>query len=177
MLLELPFLRKVKELLKRWGGLVQEKAGDESEIRWVRYEGQETAALHGWARLKGFDRSIEKLHRSYKGKVWRLLDVVRQSMVFESLEEIVRCLKGICEDQELVILRVKNRFDPDFTSQQSGAYRDVCLNVRLDNEETHRLGVNFHVCELQLSLKDYKSWAMHSNGHQRYVAYRNTRAE
>ncbi|EKX40890.1 hypothetical protein GUITHDRAFT_113149 [Guillardia theta CCMP2712] len=189
MLLELPYLRKVKELLKKWGGLVQEEEEKEKEeeeekeeegpreVRWVRYEGEDTQHRPGWARLKGFDRAIEKLCRSYRGEVWRLLDVVRQCIVFESIEDISRCFQGICEDEELVILRVKNRFDPQFTSQQSGAYRDLCLNVRLDNEETRRLGVNLHVCELQLSLKDYKAWAMHSQGHRRYVDYRNTRGE
>ncbi|EKX42851.1 hypothetical protein GUITHDRAFT_111219 [Guillardia theta CCMP2712] len=180
MLLELAYLRKVKELLKKWGGLVQDvEAGEEGprEVKWVRYEEGNAQYRHSWASLKGFDRAIEKLSRSYKGEVWRLLDVVRQCIVFESIEDITRCFRGICEDEELVILRVKNRFDPEFTSQQSGAYRDLCLNVRLDNEETRRLGVNSHVCELQLSLKDYKAWVIHSHGHRRYVEYRNTRGE
>eukprot|EP00961_Rhodomonas_salina_P204199 2755334-Rhodomonas_salina.4 len=37
-----------------------------------------------WAALKGPERAIEKLVRSYGGKVWRLLDVCRQNIIFRS---------------------------------------------------------------------------------------------
>ena len=52
----------------------------------------------------------------------------------------------------MAILRVKNRLDPAYDAAASAGYRDVALNVRIDSDETRGMGVEGHVCELQLLL-------------------------
>ena len=53
------------------------------------------------------------------------------------------------------MVRVKNRMDPNYDSSISAGYRDVALNLRIVNDETKDLGVETHVCEVQLILKAF----------------------
>jgi hypothetical protein len=84
--------------------------------------------------------------------VSRLLDVCRQSIVFESVADLATCLRAIRADREACLLRVKNRLDPGYASGASAGYRDVGLNLRLDTLWTRDMGVDGHVCEVQLLL-------------------------
>ena len=34
-------------------------------------------------------------------------------------------------------------------------YRDIAVNLRIDSQDTRRLGVETHVCELQLILRSF----------------------
>jgi hypothetical protein len=81
----------------------------------------------------------------------RLLDVCRQTIVFDRLEDLVASLQVISTDEDVQILRVKNRMDPGYDAQDSG-YRDVAMNLRLGSTDAVCLGVDTHVCELQLLL-------------------------
>ena len=126
--------------------------------------------------LKGVRRAVEKAQRSYHQDVSRLVDVVRQSIVFPRLEDLCTCLEMICQDESVRIVRIKNRLACDHPSDTSGGYRDVAVNLLIENEETISLGVRGHVYELQLLLEPFyrlKSVC----GHKRYVTYRNMRAE
>ena len=60
------------------------------------------------------------------------------------------CLQRIAEDQDVVVLRVKNRFDPCHDARSTAGYRCVSLNLRIITEETKTLGIDSHVCEIQL---------------------------
>ena len=84
-----------------------------------------------------------------------LVDLCRQSIVFETIECLVNSLKAISEDPEIKILRVKNRLDFSYDSGQSAGYRDVALNLRLETVETQKLGLTGHVCEVQLLLQPF----------------------
>ena len=55
-------------------------------------------------------------------------------------------------DPEAVLVRVKNRFDPDYDSGLSGGYRNLAVNLRVVTDATMALGVETHVCEVQLLL-------------------------
>lgn len=79
-----------------------------------------------------------------------LLDLCRQCITFESVEDIARCLHAISSDPEVQICRIKNRMDPNYNSAVSAGYRDVVLNIRVSNEQTAALGIDGHVCEVQL---------------------------
>ena len=81
----------------------------------------------------------------------RLLDVCRQTIVFDRLEDLIACLRIISSDGEVQVLRIKNRMDPAYDARDSG-YRDVAMNLRLRSADAQRLGVDMHVCELQLLL-------------------------
>lgn len=100
----------------------------------------------------------------------------RQALVFTRIEHLQECLCAVKEDHEVVVLRVKNRMDPSFDSSLSAGYRDVALNVRVQSPLTSSLALDFHVCELQLILHPFATLKS-SEGHKRYVEFRNKRAE
>jgi len=129
-----------------------------------------------WASVKSPDRSFEKVYRSYGNDVSRLVDVVRQQIVFRSVEDIRNCLAAISSDPEATIRRHKNRLALDYNDVLSAGYRDILLNISIDNEKTKRLGTNRHICELQLVLDAFHVLKS-VDGHKRYVEYRNKRAQ
>jgi len=129
-----------------------------------------------WAKIKAPERASEKVLRSYKGDVSRLLDICRQSIVFRTLADMTACLCAIIDDPEVRVVRVKNRMSPDFDPRSSGGYRDVVVNLRMVSEATSRFGVDTHVCELQLLLLEF-AMVKSDAGHKRYVQFRNTKGE
>lgn len=50
------------------------------------------------------------------------MDICRQSIYFESVNDLIHCLHVIENDHEVVIERVKNRLDPDYDSCVSAGY-------------------------------------------------------
>ncbi len=55
-------------------------------------------------------------------------------------------------DPDVVICRIKNRFDLELRSVESAGYRNLAVNMRLDTAETRAVAVETHVCEVQLLL-------------------------
>jgi len=130
-----------------------------------------------WATLKRRERAIEKVVRSYAGDVSKLLDVCRQSIIFDNCSDLYNCLKAIVNDPEAVIMRAKNRLNPDYDAEKrSAGYRDVCLNMRLVNSHTTNLGVDGHVFELQLLLMAFAKMK-NEDGHKHYVEFRNAQGQ
>ena len=80
--------------------------------------------------------------------VSRLVDLCREGIVFDRLSDLAACL-------EARVVRVKNRLDPAHRSGASAGYRDVALNLRLAGPAARRLGLDMHVCELQLLLRSF----------------------
>ena len=85
--------------------------------------------------------------------VSRLVDVCRQSIVFQTVDNITVCLESIAEDPDIRVLRVKNRLDPGFDARLSAGYRDLALNLQIVSAQTKALGIDSHVCEMQLMLQ------------------------
>ena len=67
-------------------------------------------------------RAIEKLFRSYHGDPGWLIDLVRASITFETLESLLTCFERIRADARIAILQIKNRFDLEFDSAESAGY-------------------------------------------------------
>ena len=84
--------------------------------------------------------------------VSQLVDLCRQSLVFRRPADLVACLAALAGDSEAALLRVKNRLDPRDDAAGSAGYRDVAVNLRVDSDEARQLGVEGHVCEVQLLL-------------------------
>jgi hypothetical protein len=80
------------------------------------------------------------------------VDICRKQIIFEQPEDLLACAKLVLADPELQIVRVKNRFERSYNSAMSVGYRDVCFNLHIVTPDTQRLGLDTHVCELQLSL-------------------------
>ena len=122
--------------------------------------------------LKRVDRMVEKCLRVYKGKIAMLCDIVRQCIVFEAVDDLCRAIEVLNDDEEVEVVRIKNRLATNYDSQQSFSYRDVLVNLRINSPLTRELGVFKHVCELQLVLKAYMLQKT-QEGHKRYVDFRN----
>ena len=78
------------------------------------------------------------------------MDMCRQCIVFDSLDALAACLRAIRADPDAVPVRVKNRLDPGYDPARSAGYRDVALNLRIAGRLTEGLGLDLHVCEVQL---------------------------
>jgi hypothetical protein len=179
-------LRKTQQWSAASGGLFPNrklKLGGATEYaRFLAVKGVGKAAVDAagsdfkWCRLKSVPRAVEKVVRSYGLDVSRLVDVCRQAIVFEELAGIAECLRAIASDPDVAILRVKNRLDPAYDAAASGGYRDLNLNVRFTSAAAVRLGVETHVCEVQLMLRGIAELKS-DEGHRHYVECRNLRAD
>jgi hypothetical protein len=126
--------------------------------------------------LKNVDRAIEKIVRSYKGRVSFTCDVVRQNVVFDTIPDMTSMMGALNNDPEIKVIRVKNRMATAYDSSLTCGYRDVLVNLCLQNDITKYFNINMHICELQLVLKEVVE-VRTMNGHNRYVAFRNMRCE
>jgi hypothetical protein len=86
--------------------------------------------------------------------VSRLVDVCRQTVVFKKVEGITACISLIAADPEVRVMRIKNRLDPAYDARRSAGYRDVAVNLQIVSAQTKELGIDNHVCELQLMLQE-----------------------
>lgn len=140
---------------------------------WIKASGGE----HHAAGVKGEERALQKVFRAYREQWTCLCDLVRTSLVFDSPQDLARCLHIIADDPEVGLLRIsydKCRLRVDFDAEKhTGGYRDVQLSLCLANhEEAKRLGCAAHIVEVQLHLK--RMYCIKSDdGHTAYVRARN----
>ncbi len=76
-----------------------------------------------WARRKRAPRLLEKLQRAYGGEAARLGDVCRETIIFNEVADLARCLEAIKADPEAQVVRIKNRMHPAANGQWSGGFR------------------------------------------------------
>jgi hypothetical protein len=86
-------LPKVLDLADRFGGVfpVRDEVGVSEGCAgrvWVPYK--DRLRMGG---IKNPERGIEKIDSAYAGDISRLLDVCRERIVFDSVEEMTDCLK------------------------------------------------------------------------------------
>eukprot|EP00756_Hemistasia_phaeocysticola_P050762 Hpha_TRINITY_DN25949_c0_g1::TRINITY_DN25949_c0_g1_i1::g.185357::m.185357 len=112
--------------------------------------------------IKGTARAMQKVLEDYSGDVGRLLDVARLALVCDNFAAICRLLESIkiaVSETRLVILRGKDRLQPDFpAATETSGYRDLVLNVGLPGHD--------HLCELQIQLRSL--FELKSESHQHY---------
>jgi hypothetical protein len=87
--------------------------------------------------------------------VSQLVDICRQAIVFDTVCDLAACLRAIRDDPAARLLRVKNRLDPAYDAATSAGYRDVALNLCLATEWALEMGLETHVCEVQLLLRPF----------------------
>eukprot|EP00283_Hemiselmis_rufescens_P008550 CAMPEP_0173419262 /NCGR_PEP_ID=MMETSP1357-20121228/1178_1 /TAXON_ID=77926 /ORGANISM="Hemiselmis rufescens, Strain PCC563" /LENGTH=899 /DNA_ID=CAMNT_0014381885 /DNA_START=11 /DNA_END=2710 /DNA_ORIENTATION=- len=163
--------------LQEWAylsqGLFQVEGGTEPFVKWRDLkDGRAVVDRVMWTGLKRRNRSMEKLLRSYKNALGRLLDISRNLIVFETMSDLTMALGIIVTDENVRVERIKNRLSPDYRSEETGGYRDVCINLRVVNKDAFALGAELHMCEVQLILLDFANLRS-SEGHKRYVRARN----
>mmetsp|Transcript_37690 Transcript_37690/g.78939 ORF Transcript_37690/g.78939 Transcript_37690/m.78939 type:complete len:181 (+) Transcript_37690:1163-1705(+) len=173
-----PYLQsKVQQWAAASGGCFQVQVGKEPTfIPWD--EISRNSNLYNkvkWARPKLRSRAVEKVFRSYDCDVSLLLDCCRQSIYFYGLEEMIKCIQAISADQESHVERVVNRLHHDYDSTTTAGYRNIALNLVLRTPDTVLLGLDGHVCEVQLILVSFAE-IKSDQGHARYVTWRDQRA-
>jgi len=119
-----------------------------------------------WCKMKSPLRAIEKIYRIYEGDSSWLVDLCRQSIIFDDTLALSRCLEAILSDPDVHVERIKCRYDSSYDSSLTCGYRDVAINMRI--------GGRLHVCELLLILKNF-ALLKRSEGHSRYRTFRNLR--
>eukprot|EP00929_Paragymnodinium_shiwhaense_P037261 TRINITY_DN19888_c0_g1_i4.p1 TRINITY_DN19888_c0_g1~~TRINITY_DN19888_c0_g1_i4.p1 ORF type:complete len:111 (+),score=11.76 TRINITY_DN19888_c0_g1_i4:536-868(+) len=105
------------------------------------------------------------MRRAYANDVTKLCDVVRGSVVYESMEELRLGLEVL--EQNVMIRRIKNRFHPQYNDAASLGYRDLCVNIEIPTDKYRTP----HICELQMhhtGLFKLKT----DGGHRRYIHHR-----
>ena len=85
--------------------------------------------------------------------VSRLVDVCRQAIIFDDIADITACVTLIASDSDVHLLRAKNRLS--CSAAASGGYRDVLLNLCVITGAAQEMGVDRHVCEVQLILRSF----------------------
>eukprot|EP00927_Polykrikos_kofoidii_P040685 TRINITY_DN34732_c0_g1_i1.p1 TRINITY_DN34732_c0_g1~~TRINITY_DN34732_c0_g1_i1.p1 ORF type:complete len:519 (-),score=34.94 TRINITY_DN34732_c0_g1_i1:47-1603(-) len=133
---------------------------------------QRAGGRHVPATLKSSLRAFQKVQRIYHDDSSCLLDVARSCIVFESVTQLLACLKIVVADSN--VCRIKNRLDPSFDAlKENCGYRDVLVNIQFP--VPGGVGGQFqrsHVGELQLIL--HAMYSLKSDGgHKRYIEYRN----
>jgi len=98
---------------RRWDGFlslvsVDPQSGWGGLCSWnhVKISGQR--ARIKWAGIKNPTRAIEKVHRVYSKDVSRLVDVVRQTIVFDRLGELATCLRAVLHDPQVALSRARS---------------------------------------------------------------------
>ena len=115
---------KVKEWAMGSAGLFPAVSACPSRfVRWADVAGTKHESHVAWAALKSTRRAMEKLHRAYDGDVSLLLDVCRQMVVFERVDDLVTCLELILADQDVHVERIKNYMDERYDAEASAGYR------------------------------------------------------
>uniref|UniRef100_A0A7S0EEM4 Uncharacterized protein n=1 Tax=Hanusia phi TaxID=3032 RepID=A0A7S0EEM4_9CRYP len=159
----------LRSCILRWGansdGELRSQAEAKSYVKAKHVESVATTKVQ-WAPVKKKRRVVEKAIRVHGGDLSRVLDVLRECLVFERVEDLSRCLEEISQDDGVEVVRVKNRLSENFDANSTAGYRDVLVNLRVQ-------GFFWKVMEVQLVLKDFDKLKS-KEGHQRYVAYRNS---
>jgi len=152
---------------QRLDGLLQERCSS-----WAAASGGELIA----APLKKSERAVQKAMRSYRGDPSRLCDLCRETVVFDEFQGLLAGLRTIAADDSVVFWKIKNRFDSLYDAASSAGYRDVCLVLQLRTPAARAEGLEFHLCEVQLNVRQLYQLKC-EDGHRRYVQWRNIRCE
>lgn len=93
------------------------------------------------APIKGVDRVIEKSTAEYGGDVTKIKDLVRSTIIVDSIDKVDDAIKMISEKYEIDPKTSRNLFNPNASASSDG-YRDAKLNVMLDGGQTMEIQIN-----------------------------------
>lgn len=160
-------------------GATRERDGSSNQ-QFVLWEdvaaGRRSEAEVEWTRGKMFARAMHKAVKVYACEVWRLCDMARESLWFDSLPDLLACLQMLQRDPSVLVESVKNALTLPTASvaAHTGGFRFVKVLLRLRSDEAAELGLQGHVCELLLRLKSLELIQDHAM-HQRYLDFRGAR--
>jgi len=172
--LEDVFRAKVLRVAAQSNGQLFARGGEGAEVRLktvaeIKRDAGGFASIQ-WAPLKHVHRAVVKACVLYNSDMSRLCDILRQRIVFASVQEIYECLEVLAEDPDLEIVKIRNLLDPQLDAWANNGYRDVAVMLRVVTPATQWLVVAGHVCELQLAHVDM-IWLLKPDQHQRYLRF------
>ena len=127
-----------------------------------------------FSKLKSLDRCMAKIDGCYSGNIQLLIDVCRERIVFDTIRDLTDCLMALSGEEAVEIVRIKSTMTSEGQDGQiSSGFRFVSVNLRIHTEETIRLCINGHVCELQLVLLPFAQALTHHR-HSQYTSCRNS---
>jgi hypothetical protein len=133
---------------------------------------------HMAASIKSEVRSLEKVFRVYSGDFKKLADLVRTTIVFSGIDAVTsmnECLIKISLDTELEVVHAQDeKIRINIHKNTQSGYRDVQLCLRLKSPASLELGLDVHLCEMQLHLDEMHALKTET-GHRNYIACRNLR--
>jgi hypothetical protein len=138
----------------------------------VRSWAQHCNALHSPAPVKTYRRTLEKVYRSYSGRVPPITDLVRSTIVVETIEQAQEVAEIVLHDA--TVYTIKNRFDLTYDGCATAGYRD--LNLQIGFPEMDDTLFEGFVFELQIHLRAVIEMKTEF-GHKRYIALRNLRGD
>ena len=77
-----------------------------------------------------------------------VLNSFREKIVFERVSDLLACLKQLHEDPAVTIMRIKSSMTQSGQNFKIEGLRLISLNIKIQNDQTKRLCVNHHVCEV-----------------------------
>jgi hypothetical protein len=93
----------------------------------VKLVGPDLVVLPGG--VKKLPRTIFKFALAYMCDMTKISDFVRCTVVCESLADVTAVLKALLASDDVSVVRVKNRFAPDYDAKPAGGYIDLQMIV------------------------------------------------
>lgn len=138
----------------------------------VRHWAEELKVMHKAAPLKKQGRVLEKIERSYHGDVRKVLDLVRASIIVDTVREARQALDLVLKEADVFVL--KCRYDLAYDGKATNGYRD--MNLQLSFRQLEGTQFDGFVFELQIILADF--FKIKSEGqHAKYIECRNLRGD
>lgn len=134
------------------------KAAEPEFDKFLEFLEHETGIAVKKGPLKEENRAREKVEADYKGRVCRLVDVIRASLICESLSNLREVISKVTiPGQPWRLLKIKSTFHGDSTP---GGYRDVKLLVEMPRSK--------FVTEIQLHVRSFYQVKSDGGGHYAY---------
>lgn len=104
--------------------------------------------------IKTLERTFQKVQADYCGDFTRIVDLVRCTIVFDSVSTLVAALRWLLQGAAVYTpsfkaLRAKDRLSLKWDAGMSGGNRDILLNGAMTTESGKR-----HIVEIQLHLRE-----------------------
>jgi hypothetical protein len=175
-------LPKVLDLASRFNGMfpLRRDASSSENSKRVQFGKcpsrlwQTSKGMFEMGQIKPLARATQKADTAYAGDVSRLLDVCRERIVFEKLQDLADCLQAVHDDEEFIIVRIKSSMGKSGVKPViNSGLGFISINLMIDNNQTRKLAIHTHVCELQFTLKGFAETISRSS-HSDYIRARNT---
>lgn len=121
-----------------------------------------STATFTMAAVKTPERVYQKLLRAYNGDCSQVLDMLRCSAAYDTIEELKDAFQRMIGSPWVEVLQIKNRFSKFYKDPRGLGYRDLKVVLQLE-------GITYgYVVEVQLHLKNMLALKS-AEGHNAYV--------